>query len=222
MSEREAFGPNLRRLRVQRGISLEHIAASTKVSVDLWSGLERNDVSRWPSGIYARAYVRAYAMEVGLDPDTAVNEFCRLFSNGDRRAERVVREQAALVGHDLRWRDDLVGSVTDEKRASVPPDESDLPPVAFTRTGRVAAATADLMAVAGASVALDALLPLGWGASLAVGAVAYHAVSLILLGCSPAVWAIETYLTHRHPTATRAGRLRFPRLLPRSQGSQPS
>ena len=120
MSEREAFGPNLRRLRVQRGISLERIASATKVSADLWSGLEQNNFSRWPTGIYARAYVRAYAIEVGVDPDTTVDEFCRLFPNGDRRAERVVRKQAALVGHDLRWKDDLVGSVIDEKRASVP------------------------------------------------------------------------------------------------------
>jgi transcriptional regulator with XRE-family HTH domain len=222
MSEREAFGPNLRRLRVQRGISLEQIAAITKVSVDLWTGLERNDLSRWPSGIYARAYVRAYAIEVGMDPSTTVNEFCRLFPNGDRRAERVVREQAALVGHALQWTDDLVGSVTDEKRANVATDDSDLPPVAFTRTGRVAAAVADLMIVAGTSVALSTLFPIGRGASFAISAVAYHAVSLIALGSSPAVWAIETYLTHRHPIATRAGKLRFPRLLTRSEGSHPS
>src|SRR2546428_3691754 len=82
MSEREAFGPNLRRLRVQRGISLESIAAATKVHTDLWAGLERNDFSRWPAGIYARAYVRAYAVEVGVDPDATVDEVCRLFPNG--------------------------------------------------------------------------------------------------------------------------------------------
>ena len=222
MSEREAFGPNLRRLRVQRGISLERIAAATKVSADLWSGLEQNDFSRWPTGIYARAYVRAYAIEVGVDPDTTVDEFCRLFPNGDRRAERVVRKQAALVGHDLRWKDDLVGSVMDEKRASVPADESDLPPVAFTRTGRVVAAVTDVIAVAGASTAIRTLLPLGWGASLAAGALTYHAVSLIALGSTPAVWAIETYLAHRHPTASRAGSQRFPRLLHRSETSHPS
>ena len=33
MSAREAFGPNLRRLRIQRGVSLEQIAETTKVSV---------------------------------------------------------------------------------------------------------------------------------------------------------------------------------------------
>ena len=34
-----------------QGISLDELATSTKVSVDLWVGLEQNDLSRWPSGI---------------------------------------------------------------------------------------------------------------------------------------------------------------------------
>src|SRR5207248_1935059 len=68
MTERDAFGPTLRRLRLQRGISLDRLATDTKVSVDLWNGLERNDLSRWPTGIYARSYVRAYATHIGVDP----------------------------------------------------------------------------------------------------------------------------------------------------------
>src|SRR2546426_364304 len=181
MSERDAFGPNLRRLRVKRGVSLESIAAATKVHTDLWAGLERNDLSRWPAGIYARAYVRAYALEVGVDPDTTVDEFCRLFPNGDRRVVRVVREQAALVGHDLRWRDDLVGSITDEKRSTPPSDTPELPAVAFTTTGRIVAAVLDLSATVGAAAAIAALVPLRWSVSLAVAALTYHALSLVAM-----------------------------------------
>src|SRR5215467_13411235 len=96
---RDAFGPNLRRIRIQRGISIESIADSTRVSADLWHGLERNDLSRWPAGIFARAYVRQYAEAIGVDPDATVDEFCRWFSQGDRRSARLVREQAALVGN---------------------------------------------------------------------------------------------------------------------------
>jgi transcriptional regulator with XRE-family HTH domain len=108
MSGRDAFGPNLRRLRVQRGVTLEQIADATKVSVDLWKGLEQNDFSRWPTGIYARSYLRSYSVAIGADPETTVDDFCRYFPQGDRRVARVVREQAAIVGHqDLRWRDDL-------------------------------------------------------------------------------------------------------------------
>jgi transcriptional regulator with XRE-family HTH domain len=220
MSEREAFGPNLRRLRVKRGISLETIAAATKVHTDLWAGLERNDFSRWPAGIYARAYVRAYALEVGVDPDTTVDEFCRMFPNGDRRVVRVVREQAALVGHDLRWKDDLVGSVTDEKRTVTPSGAPDLPAIACTPTGRIVAAVLDVTAAFGVSAGIATFVPGRWSASLAVGVLAYHAVSLIALGSTPAVWVIETFLASRHPTTARAGRLRFPRLLHRSETSR--
>ena len=106
MSAREAFGPNLRRLRIQGGISLEQIADATKVSVSLWAGLERNDFSRWPTGIYARSYVREYALAVGADPEATVDEFCRWFPQGDRRTEPLIRGQAQIVGHDnLEWRD---------------------------------------------------------------------------------------------------------------------
>src|SRR5262245_7761980 len=105
---REAFGPNLRRLRLRRGISLASIAESTKISADLLAGLERNDFSRWPNGIYARAYVRQYAYAIGVDPDATVDEFCRWFPQGDRRVQKVVKEHAEIVGHtELMWKDDV-------------------------------------------------------------------------------------------------------------------
>lgn len=104
---RQAFGPNLRRIRLQKGVSIERISAATKIPADLLHGLERNDFSRWPLGIFARAYVRQYASAIGVDPDSTVDEFCRWFSHGDRRAERTVREQATIVGHEqLAWHDE--------------------------------------------------------------------------------------------------------------------
>src|SRR5467141_639625 len=116
MSERDAFGPNLRRRRVRAGLTLEDLAHQTRVSVDMWEALERNDFSRWPSGIYARAYVRVYASAIGLDLEETVNDFCRGFPQGDRRAQGVVRGTADIVGHDLVWRDDLPPSVPRDRR----------------------------------------------------------------------------------------------------------
>jgi len=107
MSAQEAFGPNLRRVRIQRGITLQQLAEETKVSVALWDGLERNNFDRWPTGIFARAYVREYARLIGVDPETTVDDFCRWFPQGDRRVLRVVREQAEIVGHQLDWREEL-------------------------------------------------------------------------------------------------------------------
>jgi transcriptional regulator with XRE-family HTH domain len=111
MSAKEAFGSNLRRTRVQRGVSLEQIAQRTKVSIDLWEAMERNDFSRWPSGIFARAYIRAYAVAIGVDPESTVDEFCRWFPQGDRRIGDVIRGQAEIVGHPLEWKDEVPPSV---------------------------------------------------------------------------------------------------------------
>ena len=99
MSDRDTFGPRLRAERERRGISLDTIAAVTNVSADLWDGLERNDLSRWPSGIFARSFVRDYARAIGLDETEVVNDFCRLFPNGDRRARRLIEAHARIIGH---------------------------------------------------------------------------------------------------------------------------
>src|SRR5262245_7344237 len=162
MGEREAFGPNLRRIRMQRGISLDQIAAATKVSQDLWSGLERNDLSRWPTGIYARAYVRAYALQLGVDAEATVNDFCRFFPQGDRRAARLVRAQAALVGHQSTWKDELIDTVPRDRRANADAEQL-LPLLGFTRTGRIIAAIVDTSAVIAIAAASSSTLPLGRG-----------------------------------------------------------
>jgi hypothetical protein len=113
---REAFGPNLRRARVNAGVSLHTIVETTNVSQTLWEGLENNDLSRWPNGVFARAFVREYAQLVGLDPDATVDEFCRWFSQGDRRVEPVLRASAEIVNHQLEWEDKVPPSVPEGDR----------------------------------------------------------------------------------------------------------
>ena len=69
------FGSRMRRAREERGVSLRHIAEVTKISVSALEALERNDISRLPGGIFSRAFVRSYALEIGLDPEQTVREF---------------------------------------------------------------------------------------------------------------------------------------------------
>lgn len=71
----DSFGARVRRHREERLISLRTIADQTKIKMSLLEGLERDDMGGWPAGIYRRAYVRAYALAIGLDPDTIVREF---------------------------------------------------------------------------------------------------------------------------------------------------
>src|SRR5258708_24308771 len=69
------FGDKLREARERRGLSLRQIANATKISMMTLEALERNDMKRLPGGIFTRAFVRSYALEVGLDPDQAIEEF---------------------------------------------------------------------------------------------------------------------------------------------------
>jgi len=204
-SGREAFGPNLRRLRLQRGISLNDIAQRTKVSAELWAGLERNDLSRWPTGIFARAYVREYAHVLGIDAEGTVDEFCRCFAQGDRRARRIVKGQAELVGHDLQWSDDL--AIPD--RRTTP----DLPPEpvarAFSGRERLLIALADVAVVSALAGLNTAITPIGFWASLGVIAVAYHLASVTTIGCSPAVRIADWYFSANRPTPKGAPTLRL-------------
>jgi cytoskeleton protein RodZ len=73
------FGGKLRQARERRGIPLRQIAATTKISVAALEALERNDTSKLPGGIFSRAFVRSYAIEIGLDPDETVHEFLDRF-----------------------------------------------------------------------------------------------------------------------------------------------
>ena len=69
------FGIKMKRRREERGVSLRQIADATKLSVSALEALERNDISRLPGGIFSRAFVRSYAIEVGADPDQTLREF---------------------------------------------------------------------------------------------------------------------------------------------------
>jgi transcriptional regulator with XRE-family HTH domain len=80
INERRAFGERLRRQREKQNITLNQIAASTKVAASLFAGLEKGDCSRWPGGMYNRAFIRGYAAAVRLDPDDVAAEFAEYYS----------------------------------------------------------------------------------------------------------------------------------------------
>jgi cytoskeletal protein RodZ len=80
INERRAFGERLRRQREKQHVTLDQIAASTKVGASLFAGLEKGDCSRWPGGMYNRSFIRAYAAAVRLDPDETAAEFAEYYN----------------------------------------------------------------------------------------------------------------------------------------------
>src|SRR5258708_13398879 len=71
----DRFGARLRQQRERQQIALSWIAEQTKIKVSLLEGLERDDVSHWPVGIFRRAFIRSYAHAIGLDPGVVLVEF---------------------------------------------------------------------------------------------------------------------------------------------------
>src|SRR5437764_13695087 len=106
------FGGKLRDARERRGISLRQIANATKISIAALEALERNDISRLPGGIFSRAFVRSYAVEVGLDPETTIQEFIAQFPNdsvtaghptSNHAADRAVADLDRRGGGTFAW-----------------------------------------------------------------------------------------------------------------------
>ena len=95
-----SFGRRLRLSRERLGISLEAIAASTKINRSLLADLERDDVSKWPQGIYRRAFVREYAAAIGLPAEEVVTEFRELFPEKGTPAD--ARTLRAEPSNELR------------------------------------------------------------------------------------------------------------------------
>jgi cytoskeleton protein RodZ len=106
------FGQMLRDARERRGISLRQIANATKISVGVLEALERNDISKLPGGIFGRAFVRSYAIEVGLDPEATIQAFIAQFPNdsviaghptSDRGEDNVAVESDRQTAGTFLW-----------------------------------------------------------------------------------------------------------------------
>jgi transcriptional regulator with XRE-family HTH domain len=107
MNPQETFVTRLRRQRMRARVSIEQIAEMLRIKPEIVAAFENNDLSEWPRGLYSRAWVRTYALAVDLDPDDTVDEFCRLFPQGDRRAGATIQEIAAIVASPSEYRDEF-------------------------------------------------------------------------------------------------------------------
>jgi len=94
------LGPKLRAYRERRGITIAAVADSIKIKQSLLDELERNDVSKWPPGIYGRALVREYAKSLGLPADDVVQQFVCLFSRSEQRTDLEAVSTSGWDGSD--------------------------------------------------------------------------------------------------------------------------
>jgi cytoskeletal protein RodZ len=75
------FGEHLKREREMRGVSLEEVAAATRISPRFLEAIENEQWDQLPGGVFNRGFIRAIARFLGLDEDSLVAEYA-LETNG--------------------------------------------------------------------------------------------------------------------------------------------
>ena len=58
---------NLQNRRMDRGISLEKIADTTKISIRFLQAIEAEEFDKLPGGIFSISYLKQYAAAIGFD-----------------------------------------------------------------------------------------------------------------------------------------------------------
>src|SRR6516162_1136301 len=197
-----SFGARLRSHRERRGIDLSTIAQTTKIRAGIFEALERDDTSRWPPGIYRRAFIRAYATAVGLDPESTLTEFLERFP--DPKDEGRVSD-----GGRTHAVPRLSHGVPAEPLRLTLADEPPLPIGSHVRAlrspwPRVVAAACDLVVVVAIAAAVFAIVGAFW-TPFTVATVCYYFVGVVIVGTSPAAWVFglgqRTSAVGQHMTA---------------------
>ena len=147
-------------------MTLDEIAEATKVAASLFAGIERGDCSRWPGGVYNRAFIRGYAKAVQLDPDETAAEFAEYFETPP--AEPPARKPAKSSNES---------PVRPALRLSLEVDPAGGRKRLLRET---ALAIVDVLAIAALAAAVMLMTGGPFWSSLAVTAVAYHVVARIV------------------------------------------
>ena len=75
-------------IRRNRGISLEQIANSTKISIRSMEAIEQGDFGKLPGGIYNTSYIKQYARAIDYDEATLLAAYQHAMSRSDNTATR--------------------------------------------------------------------------------------------------------------------------------------
>jgi transcriptional regulator with XRE-family HTH domain len=196
---KELFGARMRHERERRGIPLSSIADRTKIAPNLLVALERGDLARLPGGLYRRAFIRAYAEAVGLDPNETVQDLLECFPDP---AEAVTAADAAA-----QLPPDAASSVSTSARVRVridpAPDVCRGGSLLSDARHRLGAIAADLGVLGVISMGFWAALGDFW-MPLAIAMAIYYSAGILILGNTPGVY-LYAAVAADDPARTEAG-----------------
>lgn len=98
-----SFGEKLRQQRERRGVSLDAISNTTKISTRMLRALEDEHFDQLPGGVFNKGFVRAYARQIGLNEDEAVTDYLTALRENQFQQQAILpdlRGPAARTGQD--------------------------------------------------------------------------------------------------------------------------
>ena len=82
-----SLGQYLQEERRARGISLEQISASTRISMDMLRAIEEGNTQLLPAPVLVKGFLKAFATNIGLDPEEVIVKYHDLIQESDARPE---------------------------------------------------------------------------------------------------------------------------------------
>ena len=98
-----AFGEKLRKQRELRGIELDAISNTTKISTRMLRALEDEHFDQLPGGVFNKGFVRAYARHVGLDEEEAVTDYLTALRESQIQAQQILPNFRASAVQSDDW-----------------------------------------------------------------------------------------------------------------------
>lgn len=78
-------GSSLERIRRKKGITLEQISDSTKISKTFLRAIESEEFEKLPGGIFDSNYLRQYAAEAGIDESIVMERYSEYQAERERK-----------------------------------------------------------------------------------------------------------------------------------------
>lgn len=92
------FGEKLRKQREQRGLEIDAISNTTKISPRMLRALEEEHFDQLPGGVFNKGFVRAYARQVGLNEEEAVADYLEALRESQIQQQSILPDFRAPMG----------------------------------------------------------------------------------------------------------------------------
>lgn len=111
VNQMQTLGELLRAVREEKGLSIEELAASTKIMKTQLRGLENDDFKSIPAPVYAKSFIKTISSRLGVDPAPMLAQYAE--QTGGRP---VVSVEVPAPKAPKRPRGSLFGGDTKEAR----------------------------------------------------------------------------------------------------------